>query len=239
RNPTTNLVRPSVQRKNEIASAPELAQLVLFLLRAYQWHPEPVFLERSLAYLKAYQRYFRVDDRGDFREEVGTDGVDRKPGVQALYWEGPIRMARAAVLAYSLSGDKQALELAQMVAERLTPALTFDTIVQRSMVSDEIEARDCSLATLLDLYEVTADRSYLGKAKALADDAIKRFLYRGLFVSSMKLQPEGDKSLRTRVYDARAGAGWLALNLLRLQRDSDQTDAGSFRKLDRLDRIYG
>ncbi|MFN0170599.1 MAG: hypothetical protein ACKV22_29610, partial [Bryobacteraceae bacterium] len=42
RNPTTNLVRPSVQRKNEIASAPELAQLVLFLLRAYQWHPEPV-----------------------------------------------------------------------------------------------------------------------------------------------------------------------------------------------------
>jgi hypothetical protein len=54
----------------------------------------------------------------------------------------------------------------------------------------------------------------------------------------MQLYPEGDKSARTRVYDARTGAGWLALNLIRLQRDSDATDAGRFRKFDRLERIY-
>jgi hypothetical protein len=54
----------------------------------------------------------------------------------------------------------------------------------------------------------------------------------------MQLKPEGNKELRTRVYDARAGAGWLALNLIRLQRDLDLTSAGKFRKFDKLERIY-
>jgi hypothetical protein len=72
----------------------------------------------------------------------------------------------------------------------------------------------------------------------LADDAITRFLYRGLFVSHMQLYPEGDKSVRTRVYDARSGAGWLALNLIRLQRDLDATQEGRFKKFETLERIY-
>ena len=54
----------------------------------------------------------------------------------------------------------------------------------------------------------------------------------------MQLHPEGDKSARTRVYDGRTGAGWLALNLIRLQRDTDATQAGRFRKMDRLEPIY-
>jgi uncharacterized protein YyaL (SSP411 family) len=238
RDPRTNLVRGCVQRKDENVAPAELAQLVLFLLRAYQWHPEPVFLERPLAYLKAYSKYFQLDDKGNFRDQVHPDGTDRKPGAQAEYWEGPIRMAKAAVLAYSLSGDTQALELARLVADRLRPEMTFNTVIQRSLISDEVEARSCILSTALDLYEATANGKYLEKAHLLADDAIRRFLHRGLFVSSMQLQPEGDKTLRTRVYDARSGAGWLALNLIRLQRDTDQTAAGTFRKFDRLERIY-
>lgn len=238
RDPRTGLVRGCIQRKDENVAPAELAQLVLFLLRAYQWHPDPVYLERSLAYLKAYRKFFLVNEKGDFRDQVHPDGTDRKPGQLAEFWEGPIRMAKAAVLAYSLSGDQEPLELARIVAARVTPELTFSTMIQRSLISDEIEARNVALSMVLDLYEVTGDRKCLDQAKSLADDAARRFLYRGLFVSSMQLQPEGDKTMKTRVYDARSGAGWLALNLMRLQRDSDQTDAGKFRKLDRLERIY-
>jgi len=78
----------------------------------------------------------------------------------------------------------------------------------------------------------------LAKAQVLADDAIRRFLDRGLFLSTMQLYPEGDKSIRTRVYDGRSGAGWLALNLIRLQRDVDATGARTFKKFDSLERIY-
>lgn len=197
-----------------------------------------MFLERSLAYLKAYQKFFLVNEKGDFRDQVHPDGTDRKPGQLAEYWEAPIRMAKAAVLAHSLSGEKEPLELAAMVAARVTPDMTFSTVIQRSLISDEVEARNVILSTVLDLYEATGDRKYIEQAKSLADDAARKYLYRGLFVSSMRLLPEGDKTLRTRVYDARSGAGWLALNLMRLQRDSDQTDSGQFRKLDRLERIY-
>ena len=238
RNPDTNLVRPSVQRKEENPAPEQTAQLELFLMRAYQWHPDSLFLEQALAHLKAYQKYFTVDDKGHFRAEVKPDGTDAKPGALAPYWESPIRQAKAAVLAYSLSQDRTALELAENVVNHLTPEMTFPTVVARSLVSDEIEARSCALSATIDLYEVTADNKYLAKAQALADDAIRRFLDRGLFLSSMQLYPEGDKSVRTKVYDGRSGAGWLALNLIRLQRDDDATRAGTFKKFDSLERIY-
>jgi hypothetical protein len=63
-----------------------------------------MFLERSVAYLKAYKKYFSAGD-GRYRAQVGPDGVDRKPGEFEEYWEGPLRIAKAAVLAYSLTGD--------------------------------------------------------------------------------------------------------------------------------------
>ena len=233
----TGLVRGCFQRKTEPVAPAELAQLVLFMLRAYQWHPEARFAERSVAYLDAYTRYFCVEP-GKFRDVVAVDGKDQKPGQLAEYWEGPIRMAKAAVLAYSLTGHKPALEFAAEVVDNFTPELKFDTIIQRSMVSDEVEARNCALSTAIDLYEVTGDKKYLDKAVSLADDAIRKFQYRGLYVSSMTLYPEGDKSIRTRVYDGRSAAGCLALNLIRLDRDHQATVAGSFRKFDKLERIY-
>lgn len=238
RDPGTNLVRSSVQRPKEPVAVGELALLVLFLLRAYQLHPEPVYLERAVAYLRGYQKYFTADDHGHYRDVVGTDGVDQKPGQFSELWEGPLRMAKAAVLAYSLSHDEQLLALSDNIATQVTPEMKFNTIIQRSMISDEVEARAVALSTLLDLYEVTADRKYLTKARELADDAISRYLYRGLFVSRMQLYPEGDKSVYVKVYDGRTAPGWLALNLIRLQRHNDATEAGEFRKLDRLDRIY-
>jgi hypothetical protein len=54
----------------------------------------------------------------------------------------------------------------------------------------------------------------------------------------MQVYPEGDKSVRVKVYDGRSGAGWLALNLIRLQRDADATAAGAFRKFEKLERTY-
>ena len=147
-------------------------------------------------------------------------------------------MAKSAVLAYSLSNDSTMLELADDIACRITPEMTFGTIIQRSLISDEVESRAVAISTLLDLYETTANRKYLAKAQELADDAIRRFLYRGLFVSTMQLYPEGDKTVHTKIYDGRTGAGWLALNLTRLQAHSDATDAGTFHKLERLAGIY-
>ena len=237
RDRNTNLIRNCIQREQENTAPDAMAELVLFLLRAYQWHAEPLFLERALAYLDAYDKYFVVEGKG-FRNQVQPNGTDQKPGEYAPLWPGPTRIAKAAALAYSLSGEQRPLNLARAVVDRLDPEIRTATVVERSLVSDEIEFRSCALSATIDLYEVTGDRKYLEKAEALAEDAIRRFLYRGLFISSLQLDPEGDKSARTKVYDARTGAGWLALNLIRLQRDLNRTTAGQFVKFDRLERIY-
>ena len=238
RDPQTNLVRSSIERKDQPPAPEEMALASLFLMRAYQWHPDAVFVERALAYVKAYHKHFQADEKGKFRASVDGGGRDLKPGQYAEYWEAPIRQAKAAVLAYSLTKDPAALELADNVIMHLTPEMHFKTIIIRSMISDEVEARSCGLSAALDLYEVTGEKKYLDQSLKLADDAIARFLYRGLFVSSMQLYPEGDKSVRTRVYDARSGAGWLALNLIRLQRDLDATQTRRFKKFDALERTY-
>jgi uncharacterized protein YyaL (SSP411 family) len=237
RNPTTGLIKNDFQRKDETAEASGMAQLALFLMRAYQWHTDGSFVEKALAYVKAYWKHFHAGE-GRFRDQLDVSGKDLKPGQFAEYWEAPIRSAKAAALAYSLTKDPVALELADTVITHLAPETRFTTIIIRSLISDEVEARSCALSTAIDLYEATAETKYLAKARALADDAIARFLYRGLFVSSMQLYPEGDKSVRVRLYDARSGAGWLALNLIRLQRAVDATGAGRFGRLDALDRIY-
>ena len=147
-------------------------------------------------------------------------------------------MAKAAVLAYSITRDASLLEMADGIINNVTPEMTISSVVQRSLISDELEARSCALSAAIDLYEVTGDLKYLDKAQALAGDALKKFLYRGLFVSSMQLSPEGDKSARVKVYDGRTGAGWFASNLIRLQRVTDATQAGRFRKVSRLEAVY-
>jgi uncharacterized protein YyaL (SSP411 family) len=130
------------------------------------------------------------------------------------------------------------LELADTIVDKVTPEMSFSTILMRSLISDEIEARACALSTTVDLYEATGDTKYLKKAQALGDDSLKRFLYRGLFVSSMQLYPEGDKSVHTKIYDGRVAPGLLALNLIRLQQHIDATSRGAFKKLERMERIY-
>jgi uncharacterized protein YyaL (SSP411 family) len=238
RDPRTNLVRNCVQRKDEPSASAELGMVCLFLLRAYQWQPEQMFVDRAVAYLRAYQKYFSTAEHGVYREEVATDGTDRKPGQVSPIWEAPLRIAKAAVLAHSITHDTGLLQIADGIMDRVTPEMAVSSVVQRSLISDEVEARSCALSTAIDLYELTGDRKYLDKARALADHTLRKFLYRGLFVSSMQLHPEGDKTVRTRVYDGRTGAGWLALNLIRLQRNSDLTDSGRFRKMPRLERVY-
>jgi uncharacterized protein YyaL (SSP411 family) len=237
RHPRTGLIKNDFQRKETTAETSGMAQLALFLARAYQWHADSSFLEKALAYVRAYWRSFYISD-GRFRDNLDIDGTDTKPGTFAEYWESPIRMAKAAALVYSLTKDQIALELADTVVSRLAPETEFGTIIIRSLISDEVEARSCALSAAIDLYETTGDTKYLAKAQALAEDAISRFLYRGLFVSKMQLYPEGDKSVRVKIYDGRSGAGWLALNLIRLQRDTDATAGGKFVKFAPLERIY-
>ena len=239
RNPETNLLRGCVQRDEEVSTnSSGMAQIALFLMRAYQWMPEPSLLEKAHAYMKAYYKYFKADDKGNFRADVHLDGTDLKPGEFAEYWEGPIRMAKSAILAYSLTGDEDMLELAKIVVDDITPDTLFDTDIERSLISDEVEVRGFTLSTTIDLYEITGDAKYLAKAQALADDAIARYLYKGLFVSSIKIMRDGQIASRSKVYDARSGAGWLALNMIRLQRDSDATQAGTFEKFSELEKIY-
>ncbi|MEW5976675.1 MAG: hypothetical protein AB1898_12805 [Acidobacteriota bacterium] len=237
RHPRTNLVRNCIQREEQDPGLAEMGQVSLFLLRAYQWHPDPIFADRALAYIKACRQYF-LTANGQFREVVGADGTDKKPGHYAPLWSGPLRQAKAAVLAYSLTGDPAALEVADVVVSRISATTTFQSVIERSLISDEIEARSCALSAALDLHEVTATPKHLNKARELASDAISRFLQRGLFLSQMQLYPEGDQSARIQLYDARSGAGWLALNLIRLQRDADATEAGRFRKFESLEPIY-
>jgi hypothetical protein len=241
RNPETKLIRGCVQRNSpeeELVHPAGLALISLFLMRGYQWSPEPGLLEKAHAYLTAYDKYCRADDNGNFRACVHTDGTDLKPGEYEEYGEGPIRVAKAAALAYSLTHDRAMLNLADIIVSHLTPEMEFESLVERSLIADKIEPRATAISTALDLYELTADAKYLAKARELADHAIGNFMYNGLFVAPMMLYPEGDRSVRKLIYDGRAGAGWLALNLIRLQRHVNTTEAGTFRKQEALDRIY-
>ena len=153
RDPRTNLVRSCVQREDEPVPAGELALLALFLLRAYQWHADQLFVDRAVAYLMAYGEYFKTAESGRYRDEVSTDGTDRKPGKYAAYWEGPIRMAKAAAVAYSITGDVKLLELADGIISNVPADMTVTSVVQRSLVSDELEAYACALSASIDLYE--------------------------------------------------------------------------------------
>ncbi len=242
RNPKTNLIRGCVQRQtdaweNSSTAGPGL--LALFLMRGYQWSPEPELLEKSLAYLNGIYEYHRADDKGGFRASVACDGTDLKPGELEEYWEGPIRTAKAAALAYALTREPRMLELADSVVSNTTPEMEFPgSVVERCLISDAIEARSCILSTAIDLFELTADAEYLDRARALAEDAIARFLYRGLFASDMGFDLKRKPGPTVKIYDGRAGAGWLALNLIRLQQRVDEVDAGKFQKRDQLDRIY-
>jgi uncharacterized protein YyaL (SSP411 family) len=241
RDPKTNLLRNCLQLEwggSKHAALGGAGILAMFLMRGYQWSPEPGLLEKAHTYLKSAKQYFVADDKGNFRALVSCDGADLMPGVLADYWEGPIRAAKAGALAYSLTGDNEMLDLADMVVTNLTPEMEWDSTVERCLVSDAIEARSAALSTVIDLYELTTDKKYLNKAVALADDAIAKFMYNGLLVSSMRLYPEGDKSVCGKVYDARTGAGWLALNLMRLQRDLDATNTGTFKRFEKLEKIY-
>ena len=127
-------MRNCVQRKDEPAASAELAQVCLFLLRAYQWHPEQLFVDRAVAYLRAYEKYFKTSERGRVSRRSGDRRHDRKPGQVGAIWEAPIRIAKAAALAYSITGDAGLLEMADGVHERVTPDLTVSSVVQRSLI---------------------------------------------------------------------------------------------------------
>jgi hypothetical protein len=241
RNPKTNLIRGCVERntdEDERAGGSGIGMIALFLMRGYQWSPEPGLLEKAHAYLTAYDKYCRADDQGNFRACVHTNGDDLNPGQFDELWEGPMRIAKAAALAYSLTRDNAMLDLADVVVNNLTLEAISGGEIERSLISDAIEACATGLSTAIDLYELTAEPVYLAKARELADGAISKFMYKGLLVSEMKLFPEGDTTARKLVYDARSGAGWLAFNLMRLQRDLDSTQSGAFSKFDSLERIY-
>ena len=70
RDPQTNLVRSSIERKDEPPAPDEMALASLFLMRAYQWHPDPVFVDRALAYVKAYHKHFQADETGNFAHRL-------------------------------------------------------------------------------------------------------------------------------------------------------------------------
>ena len=54
----------------------------------------------------------------------------------------------------------------------------------------------------------------------------------------MRFNMDNYEGPRVKIYDARGGAGWLALNLIRLQRHVNDTEAGKFKKMASLERTY-
>jgi len=213
RDPQTDLVRYCVQRENTGADGIDGLSM-LFYMRAYQWHPDQQFLDRALAYTRAYQKHLA------------------KPT------GGPIIWAKACALAYSLARDESFLKSAESIIAGTTPEQLHGGEIERSLISNDVENLNNGLSASLDLYELTAEARYLSKAREFADDAIGNFIYKGLFIGNMRTQMDSQEGPRIKIYDARGGAGWLALNLIRLQRHANATAAGKFGKTDTLDRIY-
>ena len=214
RNPKTDVVGYCIQRPEDVTGGIEPSS-VLAYMRAYQTHPDPMFLERGLAYMRAYQNH-----------------VAQPTGGRPIW-------AKVAALAYTFSGDDTLLKTAENIIMNVTPESQHGGEIERSCISADVEQLGDGVCASLDLYEVTADPKYLAKAREFADDAIKSFLYKGLFVGEMHFNLDNDEGPRVKIYDARGGAGWLALDLIRLQRHVDATKAGKFKKRTSLDRIYG
>ncbi|MDO8587092.1 MAG: AGE family epimerase/isomerase [Armatimonadota bacterium] len=181
-------------------------------MRAYQWHPDPMFLDRALAYMRAYQNHLAQPSGGQPR------------------W------AKTAAVAYSLSGDDSFLKTADNIISAIKPEQLHGGEIERSLITSDTEELGDALSAALDLYELTADAKYLAKAREFADDAIGNFLYKGLFVGHMRFNMDNQEGPRVKIYDARGGAGYLALNLIRLQRHANATEAGKFKKTASLDR---
>jgi len=162
------------------------------------------------------RKIFQDLRKGVYKEEVSTDGTDRKPGKLAPVWEAPIRIAKAAALAHSITRDADFWRWRDGIMARVTQEMTVASVVQRSLVSDELEARSCAVSAAIDLYELTADRKHRQSAIAgerhVAEVPLSRSFRQQHAASSGSRQERAHPGFTT---DARARAGW-ALNLIRL-----------------------
>jgi uncharacterized protein YyaL (SSP411 family) len=90
RHPATGLIKNDFQRKETTAETSGMAQLALFLMRAYQWHADASLLEKALAYVQAYWKSFYAGEAG-----FGTSWIsmERTPNREPLPRTGSRRSA--------------------------------------------------------------------------------------------------------------------------------------------------
>ena len=197
RNLETNLTLGCIgdPRPASQTAATNMPDLAYWLLKAWQVNPQQTDLrDHAVAFLKAYDHYFRDEAAGGYQQASVWDVVYGA--------EGLLPVGRIAAYFARVDKSPEFLEMARRIAAiaaRVEPPKDAS-----------VEGVAFALELNLDLYDLTKESPYLDQARHYADLSIGRFWVPkgkgGLFV-----RKAGDP-----YYEAKVGTGDLLAGLLRL-----------------------
>jgi uncharacterized protein YyaL (SSP411 family) len=205
------------------------------LLKGWQLTGHDAFRDYAVAYLKAYAKYGYDPDSGKFWGSVNLDGTpNRGPGPDGTYgrdipqghldlWEPyvagnqyAIYTARTYAYAYQLTKEPILLTTAKRFADWIEKELPVNQCLEKSYYRGYARMfaphgtyagkYGRTISFLIHLHALTSDQKYLGLAKKVANEAVSKLYYNGLF-RGHPAKP---------YYEATDGVGFLLYALLEL-----------------------
>ena len=206
RHPQTNLTVSCIDdpRPTSQNATGGLTKLAYWMLKAYHANPQQKELrERSLVFIKAYDRHFYNAQKNGYYSAVTPAGrpVEDKlvqPWTAAYGDPGLLPFGRIAAYFARTEKDADCLIMARRVAQ-----ITHNAPMPEKLTTESLAF---ALNLNLDLYDVTGEKAYLNQARRYADLGIAKFWRNGLFV----------RQSDDHFYEAKVGTGDLVAGLMRL-----------------------
>jgi len=205
------------------------------LLKGWQLTGQDAFRDYAVVYLKAYAKYGYDHDSGKFWGSVNLDGTpNRGPGPGESFgrdipqghldlWEPyvagnqyPIYTAQTYAYGYQLTKEPILLATAKRFADWIEKELPVDQCLGRSYYpgyarmyaphGTYADKYGRTISFFIHLYALTGEQKYLELAKKVANEAVSKLYYNGLF-RGHPAKP---------YYEATDGVGFLLYALLEL-----------------------
>ena len=207
----------------------------LSLLKSWELTGVDFFKEYASAYLKAYAKYGFDEASGKFWSSLNADGSHHPgPGPDGEYgqsvphghldlwepyvagYEYPIYAAQAFAYAYQLTRDPVFLATAKRFADWIAKELPVERCLEKSWYAPyartfarygtHADKYGRTTSFFIHLYALTGEQKYLDLAKKVANEAVSKLYYKGLF-RGHPAKP---------YYEATDGVGFLLYALIEL-----------------------